>query len=106
MKFLIKSFSIIATLCFALTILPSVKAEAGRYGIVCKGQFQLVNGRWISTPPCEEAVIAKVARSYGYRYSTADVRNGALNKVAICHSFGNDIRLSGICGAYSGRRTQ
>jgi hypothetical protein len=46
----------------------------------------------------------RVARSYGWKVTVAQVRNDPLKKVYICQALGNDNRLKGACGAYSSRR--
>jgi hypothetical protein len=55
----------------------------------------------IATPYCEEAQIARVARSYGAKVSDAEVRKNPLTKVYLCQVYGYDTRLKGSCGAYS-----
>lgn len=104
MNKLFNYYTIFAALFVAATFSYASNADAGRYGIKCQGQFQVVQGRLISTTPCEEAYIAKVARSYGYNISTKDIRYKAYYKVSVCRALGHDIRLSGICGAYKNRR--
>ena len=79
-------------------ILPITTAEASRYKAKCRGPYQLVQGNWISSPICEDRVLKRVARSYGYR-----TRSATNNKIGICFAYGHDIRLSGICGAYRPR---
>ncbi len=76
-------------------------AQAGRYKLKCQGQYQLVDGSLISTPPCQEAYIAKVARSYGYKVSARQIRKNPNKKVSLCQRLGHDIRISNICGAYN-----
>lgn len=91
---------LIATL---LTISGSITAlKAGPYKLKCKGPYQIIQGQLLSTPPCEEAYIAKVARSYGYKVSTKDIRNNPNKKIQICNHIGYDNRLHSICGAYRG----
>ena len=68
--------------------------------IRCKGIFQVNKSGLISTPYCQDQQIARVARSYGWRVSDAQVRNEPLKKVRICQALGGDVRLKGACGAY------
>jgi hypothetical protein len=72
--------------------------------IQCKGIFQVSKYGLISTPYCQELEIARVARSYGWKVTDAQVRNDPLKKVYICQALGGDVRLKGACGAYSSRR--
>jgi hypothetical protein len=87
---------LIATSLFAIT---AVSPAAAR--IECRGNFQITKHGPISTPYCEEKQIARVARSYGYAVTDAEVRNNPNTKVYLCQMFGNDNRLKGSCGAYS-----
>lgn len=69
-------------------------------GIECRGNFQVTKYGLIATPYCEEENIARVARSYGFNVTGAQVRNDALKKVYLCQVIGGDNRLKGACGAY------
>ena len=68
--------------------------------IRCKGIFQVNKTGLVSTQICRDQEIARVARSYGWRVSDAEVRNNPLKKVEICQALGGDTRLQGACGAY------
>lgn len=72
-------------------------ASAGKYKLKCKGPYQVVQGNLISTPPCQNAYIAKVARSYGHRVTAKQVRNNFHKKLEICDHIGHDIRISDYC---------
>ena len=69
--------------------------------IKCQGIFQITKHGTISTPYCQELQIARVARSYGWKVTDAQVRNDPLKKVYICQALGGDVRLKGACGAYA-----
>ena len=69
--------------------------------IQCKGLFQVTKYGLISTPYCQEREIARVARSYGWKVTDAQVRRDPLKKVRICQALGGDNRLKGACGAYA-----
>jgi hypothetical protein len=79
-----------------VTASPAIAAK-----IKCKGIFQVTKNGLLSTPYCQDAEIARVARSYGWKVSAAQVRNEPLKKVHICRALGNDNRLKGACGAYA-----
>lgn len=90
----------LAGLFTAATLLPATADAASRYKIKCKDHYQLVQGNWISTTPCEEEYIAKVARSYGYKVTVRQIRSNPNKKAYICEQLGHDTRISNICGAY------
>ncbi len=69
--------------------------------IKCQGIYQINKHGSFSTPYCQEREIARVARSYGWKVTDAQVRNDPLKKVNICLALGGDNRLKGACGAYS-----
>ena len=69
--------------------------------IKCQGIFQVTKNGPISTPYCQEEEIARVARSYGWKVTAAQVHNNPLKKVYVCQVLGNDTRLAGACGAYA-----
>ncbi len=79
-------------------VLASAPAAAK---IKCKGIFQITKQGPISTPYCQEEEIARVARSYGWKVTAAQIHNDPLKKVYVCQSLGGDVRLKGACGAYA-----
>jgi hypothetical protein len=90
--------------CLLGATLISVTAPALAAKIKCQGIFQVMKHGLLSTPYCQDQEIARVARSYGWKVTVAQVRNDPLKKVYICQALGNDNRLKGACGAYSSRR--
>jgi hypothetical protein len=94
-----KTFSTLA-LSTSLFVLAAVSDAAAK--IECRDNFQVTkkNGL-ISTPYCEDQQIARVARSYGFNVTDAEVHNNPNTKVYLCQVIGNDNRLKGSCGAYS-----
>jgi hypothetical protein len=69
--------------------------------IECRGNFQITKHGPISTPYCEEENIARVARTYGFKVTGAEVRRDPLKKVYLCQIIGGDTRLKGSCAGYS-----
>ena len=67
----------------------------------CRDNFQVTKYGLISTPYCEDQQIARVARSYGFNVSDAEVHNNPEHEGLFCQIIGNDNRLKGSCGAYS-----
>lgn len=71
--------------------------------IVCKNGLQRSSGQWIATPYCQDALLAKVARTYGTRVSAKSIRNNPNKKRNLCHFIGSDTRISHICAPYMPR---
>ncbi|HKQ55444.1 MAG TPA: hypothetical protein VJT12_06075 [Methyloceanibacter sp.] len=92
------AFSALA-LSTAVLVLAAVSPAAAK--IECRDNFQVTKYGLISTPYCEERQIARVARSYGFNVSDAEIRNNPNAKVYYCQIIGNDNRLKGSCGAYA-----
>jgi hypothetical protein len=76
---------------------------ASAAGIVCREDYQLVQGNLIATPYCGDNYLAKVARTYGMRVSNAEIRNNPNRKREVCRFIGHDIRVSQICAGETGR---
>lgn len=87
----------VGTAFLALAMAPEPAAAK----IKCQGIFQVTKHGPISTPYCQEQEIARVARSYGWKVTDAQVHNDPLKKVYICQALGGDNRLKGACGAYA-----
>ena len=56
--------------------------------ILCKDGFQKSGGNWISTPYCNDAHLAQIARGYGVRVSDAEIRNNPAKKDEVCRFIG------------------
>jgi hypothetical protein len=65
--------------------------------IACKNGYQRVQGNDISTPYCQDAYLADVARSFGVRTSADTIRSNPNAKREVCRLVGRDIRVSSIC---------
>jgi hypothetical protein len=85
----------------ALFLAFAIAPEPAAAKIKCKGIFQVTKNGLILTPYCQEEEIARVARSYSWNVTAAQVHNDPLWKVYICQALGGDTRLKGACGAYS-----
>jgi len=79
------------TTAFALTATTSASA------IECKEDYQIVQGRPISTPYCRDNNLAAIARKYGYKVSDSTIRNNPSRKEEICRYIGHDIRVQTAC---------
>jgi hypothetical protein len=65
--------------------------------IECKEDYQIVQGRPISTPYCRDNYLATVARKYGFKVSESTIRNNPSRKEEICRYIGSDIRVQTAC---------
>lgn len=65
--------------------------------IICSNGYQLVQGAWIATPYCQDALVAKVARQYGVAASADAIRNNPNFKRHVCRLIGQDIRIKETC---------
>mgnify|MGYP005854391465 CR=1 FL=1 len=68
--------------------------------IICQGAYQIVDGRPVATPYCEDAYVAEVAREYGIYVSAREVRWSPATKGRICRIIGHDNRVQSACAAY------
>ena len=84
-----------------LILLSAASIQPATARIRCDGDFQITQYGRIATPYCEEEQIAKVANSYGWRVSAAEVHHNPLTKVYLCQTIGYDTRLKGDCAGYS-----
>lgn len=69
------------TVGFAATAKTHTIANSG---IVCHGEYQIVEGQSLSTPYCADAALAKEARSLGDHVSATAVRNNPELKDETC----------------------
>ena len=97
-----RSFSLRAGLVGAggMMALAVISAEPAAAKIQCKGNFQVSKYGLIATPYCEEEQIARVARSYGWKTTAAEIHNNPQKKVYTCQVLGHDTRLKGSCAGY------
>ncbi len=65
--------------------------------IHCEGGYQRVAGGFVSTPYCEDANLAAVARDRGQSTSADMIRHSYRAKRAACRLVGGDIRVSEAC---------
>lgn len=87
-------------ICAALGLLtvPALLAgPANAAGIKCRDDYQVVQGREISTPYCADNYLARVAREYGVRVSDAAIRNNPNKKSEVCRFIGHDPRVKENC---------
>jgi hypothetical protein len=88
----------------AIAVLTVVALSSAAFAhIVCHDDFQVVNGREIATPYCQDNTLAQVSRAYGRRVSDAEVRNNPGLKDELCRNFGSDIRVKSACASSKGQ---
>lgn len=80
----------------ALTLVAASSTPASA-AIQCRNGAQLVAGSYISTPYCEDKLLADVAREYGFKVSFAEIRNNPNAKRNVCVYVGRDIRVQENC---------
>jgi hypothetical protein len=85
----------LAALALPLALVAS--AEPAEARIKCVNGFQIVNGSPISTPYCQDELVAKVAREYGLKVSAASIRNNPNLKHNVCRHIGRDNRIYMAC---------
>lgn len=78
-------------------LLSGLTTSAGAGGFVCKNGNQLVQGSWLATPYCQDALVAQVAHEYGFSATAAQVRNNPMFKQHLCRFIGQDIRIKDTC---------
>ncbi len=83
-----------ASLVVALVAAGSMPASAA---IKCRDGAQLVAGSYITTPYCQDKLLAEVARQYGFKVSFAEIRDNPNAKRNVCVFVGRDIRVQENC---------
>jgi hypothetical protein len=94
---------VIAGLAFALPLMVGFAAEArdnasASGGIVCNNEFQVVEGKQIESPYCEDKYLAKIAREHGENVRGRNLRSSDALKGETCRLVEADDRASEICG--------
>ena len=65
--------------------------------IKCQDGNQLIQGNWMATPYCQDALLAQVANARGFKTSFAAIRNNPNHKKELCrflftrHPRANDV---------------
>jgi hypothetical protein len=103
MRFCLRAAAAIAAQAWLIML---AQAPASAHGIVCHDGAQLVAGSYISTPYCQDLLLAAVAREYGVKASAESIRANPNIKRDVCRFVGRDIRASEACGTFNpfGRR--
>jgi len=91
----------LAAISGALLFVATAASPASA-AIQCQGgnQWNSAAGGWISSPYCEDNLVAAVARANGMRWSNAAVRQNPSIKAEACRFAGSDIRIADICAGH------
>jgi hypothetical protein len=81
----------------ALLLAATVLAGPAHAAIKCQDGSQLVQGNWLATPYCQDALLAQVALQRGFKTSFAEIRNNPNHKKELCRFLFSDIRVQGTC---------
>lgn len=94
-----RMFFVMPRMFWALTVLLALPALAtpADAAIKCRNDYQVVQGREISTPYCADNYLARVAREYGVRVSDQAIRNNPNKKSEVCRFIGHDPRVKENC---------
>jgi hypothetical protein len=93
---IMETFQISGIKAFAVMIGMTVSAQPAA-AIACKNGYQLVQGSYLATPYCQDALLAIVARQYGMSASAAAIRENPNYKRQVCRLVGRDIRVQETC---------
>ena len=77
--------------------LAAVTLATPAAAINCKNGFQLVQGSYLATPYCQDALLAVVARQFGMRAAASEIRENPNYKRHVCRFVGHDIRVHETC---------
>ncbi|MDQ8700120.1 hypothetical protein [Hyphomicrobium sp. LHD-15] len=99
-----KVFLMALTAVGVATLQFSVMAQTANAAIVCKDGFQNSDGNWISTPYCNDAHLAQLARNLGVKVSDEELRANPAKKDEVCRFIGNIGPGSEYCPDESGGR--
>jgi hypothetical protein len=65
--------------------------------IKCQDGNQLIQGNWMATPYCQDALLAQVANARGFTTTFAAIRNNPNHKKELCRFLYTDIRVQMTC---------
>lgn len=79
---------------FATAMVVATAADAK---ILCRDGYQVVQGREISTPYCNDNYVAAIARKHGFKVSDAEIRNNPAKKNEVCRFISSNIEIRHYC---------
>lgn len=89
-----RSSIIAAAVIAAASLTTAAPAVAA---IKCQGNYQVVQGRLIATPYCQDGYLAQVARQYGFHVTAHEMRWNPSKKQEVCQAIGYDNRVFEAC---------
>lgn len=87
-----------------IAAIAMIAATAAEARIVCRDGYQVVQGREISTPYCNDNYVAQIARKHGFKVSDPEIRNNPGKKNEVCRFIGSNIEIRQYCNDAEGRR--
>jgi len=91
----VRFLSSLAAVAAALVV--SFSAPPAEARIVCREGMQLVQGQYLATPYCQDALVAEIARQNGFKVSDHEIRWNYGRKMEICRVIGRNNRISSAC---------
>jgi hypothetical protein len=82
---------------FALALVALAGFALPAAAIDCKDGYQLVQGNYLSTPYCQDALLTRVAHQYGINVTALEIRENPNSKRRVCRLVGRDIRVHDAC---------
>lgn len=80
--------ALIGAMLLAMPALAAIKCQDGN---------QLIQGNWMATPYCQDALLAQVANARGFKTTFAAIRNNPNHKKELCRFLFSDIRVQMTC---------
>ena len=77
----------------SLALPAATLATPSSAAIKCQDGSQLIQGNWMATPYCQDALLAQVATQRGFKTSFAAIRNNPNHKKELCRFLFSDIRV-------------
>lgn len=84
-------------LVFALTFAAVLTPAITDAKIICDDGFQVVRGRYVASPYCQDALVAQVAREHGMETTVARLRANPNYRREVCRFVGEDVRIAEYC---------
>lgn len=90
--------ALLAVIALAISTFATGVTSPAEAKIRCANGFQILkNGSRLATPYCQDDLLARVAREYGHRVSSAKIRSNPNTKRYVCRFVGQDIRVQQTC---------
>ena len=77
-------------LVFALTFAAVLTPAITDAKIICDDGFQVVRGRYVASPYCQDALVTQVAREHGMETTVARLRANPNYRREVCRFVGED----------------